>query len=592
MPINESASLVTQDALRSLAVMLDSSPHGKRGELMEDFSKQYGWSVQKIYNNLKGIGWNSGRKPRGDKGRTSQDMTVLKEMSALIKLGIRKNGKATMHTPTARSVLSANDRDFKVSNSRLNTLLKDNHMNLTAHKQDSPCQVQRSLHPNHVHLVDPSLCLLYYLPDGSQKIIRDDEAYKNKPETIEKIGKLKVWRYVLTDHFSHTIIVKYYQAKGETQANLFDFLLYCWSRGADRPFHGVPKILYWDKGSANTAKAIKNALRALDVVALEHEAGRARAKGSVEKANDMVECLFESRLKYEPVKGVEELNIAAEHWCNAYNSNSIPGYDSRLGRKLMGVPKARYALWQIIRQDQLRILPDIELCRYLLSADPEERKVKSDLSISFKHPGAKRTKYYSLRDLPGISHNKIVRVAPLIYRDLQVLVYVDDYRGEEQSFTVDPIEADTFSGFPIDAAIIGEEMKSPSDTCIEKESKSADQVAYPGLNHKEIDKAKNKNTAPFNGEINSHSHLADVQPPSYMRRPGSEISIPDRVNIQSKPLSIIEACKRLAATFGHLEGVSYHQIVSEQYPNGVPEEEFNDLAQLIRKPRSTLKLAK
>jgi len=582
MPINAPASLMIQDSIRDLARQLESLPHGERGQVINSFCDQFGWSEATVYRKLVDIGWSSNRKARSDRGHTAQDMSIVQEISCLLKNGIRKNGKATMHTPTARSILTTSGRDFKVSNSRINALLKQTQMNLASHKQDTPCQTQQSLYPNHVHLVDPSLCLLYYLPNGGQKVIKDDEAYKNKPETIEKIGKLKVWRYVLTDHYSHTIIVKYYQSKGETQANLFDFLLYCWQQQPGRPFHGVPDILYWDKGSANTAKAIKNALSSLGVTPIEHEAGRARAKGSVEKANDMVETHFESRLKSEPVRNIEELNFAAEAWCNAYNQNLIPGCDSRLKRPHMAEPKARFDLWQIIHQfNKLRELPDPDLCRYLLSSDPVERDVQLDLSISFKHPSAKRTMSYSLKHVPGIYKKQKIKVSPLIYGNSEVLIYVEDYLGDVQTFKVEPIEHDAFSGFPVNAAIIGQEMKSPPDTCIEKASKAADQLSYPGLNQEEIKKAKNKGVTPFNGTLNAHSHLADIQLPVYLPKQGTEIHIPNHAVSVIKQLNPVEISKRLAVEIGRVEGFSFFNWVKEHYPEGVTEDKISDLVEQI-----------
>jgi hypothetical protein len=81
-----------------------------------------------------------------------------------------------------------------------------------------------------VHEVDPSLCLVYY-DRGQQHIIRDDELYKNKLSKLAEL-KNKVWRYVLTDHTSGTIIPFYISAKGESQKNLFEFLMFAWSESA------------------------------------------------------------------------------------------------------------------------------------------------------------------------------------------------------------------------------------------------------------------------------------------------------------------------------------------------------------------------
>ena len=583
MPIEPSADLVSRDAVRALAQRLETATHGERGAMIAEFAALHDWSPARVYRRLKRVGWNSGRKPRADRGRTAQDETALTTLAGAMRQCIRKNGKPTLHAPTARSILAVNGHEFSVGNARLNTLLRRHQMDLDSQRQAKAHHPQRSLHPNHVHEVDPSLCLIYYLPGGGQAVISDDEVYKNKPENIERLGDLKVWRYVLVDHYSGAILLRYYQARGETQANLFDFLLSCWSQTEGRAFHGVPQILYWDKGSANTAGAIKNALRALDVTPLTHEAGNPRAKGAVEVANNIVETHFESRLRFEPVRNVEEINAAAAAWCNAYNADGIPHFDARLKRRGMAQPMSRFGLWQTIRREQLRILPDPELCRYLLSKDPEERQVKADLTVTFKHPAAPRTQHYDVSHLPNVYPRATVRVAPLVYGNLQVLVYVSDYKGEEQSFAVEPIAYDERSGFRLDAAVIGQEMKSQPDTTADRAAKAADRAAFPGKSLVDIKKARNKNEVPFEGRIDAHSHLADIVPPAFMRRPGTELSIPDRARPEIKPITITEACKQLVMTLGPApKGVSYYDLVSTHFPDGVPEEEMESLVQRIR----------
>lgn len=591
MPIDHNATLAIQDALRDLARRLDGAPHRQRGELVNEFAELVDWSSATVYRRLKTIGWTSGRKPRADKGTTSQDEATLIELAAALRAGVRKNGKVTMQTPNARSLLAANGRALNVSNARLNQLLRDRQMDIARQKQDRAVQPLKSLHPNHVHLVDPSLCLIYYLPDGGQRVISDAEAYKNKPEAITRIGDLKVWRYVLVDHYSGSVLVRYYQAAGETQANLYDFLLWCWGRCEGRPFHGVPKILYWDKGSANTAAAIRVALGALQVEPIEHTAGNPRAKGAVEQANNLVEKLFESRLRYEPVANVDELNAAAEAWANAYNANTIPHYDSRLRRKLMATPAARFELWQLIRQEQLRILPeDQEVLRYLLTSDPVERKVAADLTVSFRHPNTKRREFYDVSHLPGVFPRAVVRVSPLIYGHDAVLVYVDDYRGEEAVHELQALPRDDRAGFRHDAAEIGVEMKSQPDTVVERAGKAADRAAFPDMSVEEIDKAKARHAKPFGG-LDAHSHLHNVQTPAYMQRRGTELDVPDRVNVEVKPLTHTQAAVRLAREHGLQLTREQHALLGEWYPEGIPEDELNELATRICAPAANQRSA-
>ena len=579
MALKESANLLMTDEVRQLARALDATAHGKSGELIADFRQRTGWSRAKIYRELANIGWSSERKVRADKGATKVSDTVLNDISFVLKHSIRKNGKATMKTPNAVSMLSQNEREISVSNSRINTLLRQRQMHLEALKQATPYQSMQSLHPNHVHQVDPSLCLLYYMPDGKQYMMRDDEFYKNKLENIAKI-QLKCWRYVLTDHYSASIVTHYYQAKGETQANLYDFLLYAWNKKDGALIHGVPTVLLWDKGSANTAGAIKNALRSLDVKPIEHKAGNPRAKGSVENANNLIECLFESRLAYEPVNNVDELNAASEAWFNAYNANTIPQYDSRLKRKHMDEPKARYAIWQTIRKEQLRILPDIDVCKALLSGNEVERPVDKQLQISFKHPVSKQREFYDVAHIPGIHISAKLRISAMIYGNNEVLATFANYEGEDINYLLQPIEVDRFSGFAANAPVIGDEFRSRPDTVVEVAIKQGDSQAYPNMNQAEIEKAKQRGDTPFGG-LNAHSHLAHVSGPAFMDRPGERLNVPDRLQVEIKPLSLIEAKMRLRNMMPDKLTSEQNTLLKQAYPNGVMEDQLVEVRDLL-----------
>ncbi len=580
MALTEPAELLMMDEVRALASTLDSATHGAAGELIAQFRRHVGWSKAKVYQRLAGVGWSSGRKTRSDKGRTRQDAGVLADISFTIKNGVRENGKPTMFTPNAVSMLSQNGREISVSNSRINTLLRQRQMHLAAQRQDTPYQSMQSLHPNHVHQADPSLCLIYYLPDGTQHIMRDSEFYKNKLENIAKI-KLKVWRYVLTDHYSASIVVRYYQARGETQANLYDFLLYAWAFKEGKIIHGVPLILLWDKGSANTAGAIKNALRSLDVEAIEHKAGNPRAKGSVENANNLVECLFESRLAYEPVEDIEQLNAASEAWYIAYNANTIPHYDSRLHRKHMDQPKARYAIWQIIRKEHLRILGAVELCRALLSGIEIARTVGKDLHISFKHPVSKQREHYDVAHIPGICIGIKLRVSPMINGSSEVLATFADYQGEDVNYLLPPIEVDRFSGFAAQAPTFGIEFKRRPDTVVEDVAKAAASRAFPGLNQEQIEKAQVRGDTPFGG-LDAHSHLKHVSGPAFMARPGEMLSVPDRLHVEIKPLPHAKALMLLRPMLGRAVTIEENQRIAQLYPDGVPVEALQELAATLR----------
>lgn len=580
MAISEPTSLAVSDEMRTLARQLDAATHKEKGMLIAAAVEKFGWSRSKVYKQLESVGWSSGRKMRTDCGATKQSMDSLHAISATLKIGVRENGKATMHTPNAVSMLSQNGFKVSVSNSRINTLMRQRNLHLGAQRKDRAALSMQSLHPNHVHQVDPSLCLVYYMPDGKQRIMEDSEFYKNKLENLAKV-KFKCWRYVLTDHYSASIVVRYYAARGETQANLYDFLLYAWNKKSNTLIHGVPQILLWDKGSANTSAAIKNALRALQVRNIEHKAKKARVKGSVENGNNLVETLFESRLRYEPVENVDQLNIASEAWYNAYNSNSIPNYDSRLHRAMMDEPQARYALWQRIRKDQLRILPDTDLCRMLLSGTDVARDVSQKLQISFKHPMTKTRLHYDVSEVPGIFVGQSIMVSPLVYGDAQVIITFENYKGEQTSQILKPIEVDGFSGFALAAPVIGEEFRSQPDTISETAGKAAQSVAYPGKNQEEIETAKRKGETPFGG-LDAHSHLQHVSGPAFMDRPGQMLNVPDRLHVEVRPLSIIETKMRLRTLLGQPVTAEQSDQLRKWYPDGVLEDQLQEVIAALK----------
>lgn len=558
------------DYIRQLARKLDDAPHGTGGKLLDEATAFLGMSRQTVYRHLKKVaGWESGRKCRADKGTTSVNSAALLTLATIQRESVRDNGKQTMHTPVARSVLEANGLQVDVSNAHLNRLLRDRGLNVQAQRQATPATKLRYPHPNHTHQVDPSLCLVYYL-NGRQHIMEDSQFYKNKLENLAKV-KFKVWRYALYDGASGAIVVWYCEAAGETQANLFNFLMHAWGKQEGRLFHGVPKVMVWDKGSANTSHAIGHLLRALEVEAITHEAGNARAKGGVENANNVIETQFESRLRFEPVDNVEQLNAAATAWCEAYNANLIPGQDTRLRRDGLAEPVSRYALWQRIRSDELRLLPDVEVCRALMAGKEVERKVDAHLCIRFKHPKAESTRTYSLSGLHGVNVGDVVSVRPLVYGEQAIQIELQRYDGEPLVYRVEPeTEFDEF-GFPLSAAVPGEGYKSHAKTVAEAAGEAMDELAFPG---QDATAARQKGAVPFGGEIKAHSYLAEVEHPSYLQRPGVEIATPAHAKAEPVLLDAVTVMLRIRKELGRNLTVQENQFMTARFKDGVPEDQL------------------
>ena len=121
----------------------------------------------------------------------------------------------------------------------------------------TPHTAMRSLHPNHVHAVDASTCIQFYLADGGMKIMREDEFYKNKLQNYRQIDRT-LQRYLLVDHYSGLFFPYYYEAAAESSLILFDFLCRAWETKANRKFgcQGVPKLPQGDGGTRAKANAM------------------------------------------------------------------------------------------------------------------------------------------------------------------------------------------------------------------------------------------------------------------------------------------------------------------------------------------------
>jgi len=548
--------------------MIATKTNEQRKAVVAEMCRMFAFSDSKAYKVLKENGWESGRAKRKDAGSTGLDEALLLAVADMVKKCIRKNGKATLPVNVARSILQSRGADIPIGDSRLRELLRQNHMAVADSKVSSPHQTMRTEFPNQVHFADPSVCLIYFAPGGKQKLIGDDELYKNK-NFLE--GKMKCWRYVLTDHYSGSICIRYYASMGETVANMYDFLLYAWGQKESNVnvFHGVPVLLIWDCGTANLARATANALKAFGVKTMPHLPGNPRAKGQVENANNLVETQFESRLRFEPVNSIEELNDAAEQFYTAYNANLIDSLDTRLKRN--GINQSRTNLWQRIPKEKLRELPDEETCRQVFTNGVQKRKVAGDLTVSIVHPRAGRSLRYSVRDLPGILVGMELSLQPLLVTEepLCIVSYENGKEGRlksELSFEIEPIVYDS-AGFDVSSPVYGEEYKWPKDTQREKAGKILDAPGPAAL------------MGPAHSFINPEN-------PFIRQSEGTPVTVAETVHTHEIIVSAVEAAKRIKTECGFVPEGFINEL-KQRYPEGVPAKIVDDLIK-ARKPETPI----
>jgi len=570
------ATQLSPDMLQRLFTLRDAliaAPHGSQRALVVAFASDIGMQANTVYQWLKvHAGYQSGRKKRADAGSTRLPTETLEVIAAAKREGRRANDKDTMPTPIAMNIAHVNGMVVNVGKGRINALLRERGMDVESIANSRTHIQTRAAHVNQVIQVDPSLCVIYYM-GGKQRIMRDEEFYKNKLENYAKI-KLKVWRYVRWEQASSSIDVRYYEAAGENQRSLFEFLHYTMCRVDHRLSYGVPARVEMDKGSANTAHGILNWMEAMGVEVITHAAGHSWAKGGAEKSNDIVETHFESRLRIEPVDSVEQLNASAEKWVRDFNANAIPHVECRI-KRASGEYLVRDDLWQLILRtpEHLIEIPDISVCKYFLHGNEKSRQVKNHL-FTFVHPEIKKSRQYDLRPWAEFLANKMdIKVWPLLLKGGALRVEIPRIGGEPLLVEVQPDSVFDEFGNSMSAQVKGEYSKAPQSLTEANDNRLA-QVAYGSdANRDTAEVSRAKQQRPF-AHLNegkglvAHSHLGSAELPQRLLPDATpldtdQIAAARNTRIEFPPLSLIEFSRSMGGDWRK----EFAAVVLQRYPD-------------------------
>ena len=342
----------------------------------------WSWSVNKVYRIARSTGWVSGRKARADRGafRIAGVDDALIEKAALIQKEAtrKKTGKGLMVAKDVRTqlVLNGDEAAGRMSDSTMNRHLRRKELSHASLEAGNPAIQMRSLHPNHIHFLDASVCVQFDFRRGTghRMVTRDMQTshYKNKPAALRSIRNVLI-RWIVVDHRSGAFHVDYTFSPGENTEDMLSVLLDAWAPKADparNPFHGVPFMLGLDPGAANTSHAVKHLCKRLGVELYVHEPGNSRASGVVENLHGIWERRFEYELLLKPAESLEDLRARARDRALSLNSER----HSRHRR-------TRFGMWMAIKPDQLRIMPPLEHCRALATGKPERRTPDERLRI-------------------------------------------------------------------------------------------------------------------------------------------------------------------------------------------------------------------
>lgn len=569
------AELAEIDFLRDVVRELEQLGHGGRGPVIARAAEFLGISKQALYAKLKSVGWTSGRKLRSDKGDSAVSADQVLAVSAIMRSSRRQNGKTLLSVDDAVKIARANDvLCADVSPSTMLRLMRRHDCHPAQLARPEPHVQMRSLHPNHVWQLDASVCVLYRLRNGRVNVLDQRKFNERKPRDLAEIVNERVLRYAVTDHASGAVFARYYETAGEDQRTLFEFLMAAFNRREDGLMYGVPMMLVWDAGSANTAHGIRNLLSALAVRHWTHVPGNPRAKGQVEVTHNIIERKFEGRLAFLRVESLQELNARLDTWLIDFNGNAT---HSRHGA-------TRWAVWQTIRAEQLRLCPPLATCRDLMISRPQPRTVGGDLSVSFAYKGYTAGRYY-VGDIDTVRAGEQVEVAVNPYRAPNIFVVLRDDDGSVRYHECMPIAEDRH-GFAIDGPVVGERYSAAPDSAVDSARKEINALAFGERDTIAADNAKAKGRLAFDGAIDPFKDVQDraAQVPAYIQRRGTELHVPNPAHVELKPLTHVEALFELRARLQRRLTPDEATLVEQRYPNGVPHEALGALVELILSP--------
>ena len=579
MPLTPAQTAFLHDLAREMAAAPASG--GARTALVARAAETLGKNPKTVYALLKKYaGWESGRKTRADKGETCVDRELAQLAGGLSYLSNRQSGKRITTIKAARERLAANG--YGVVNTETGEVTMPSSETISRAMRRYGCHPDqlgaarpavelRSLHPNHVWEIDASVCVLYRLKGGGVGLVNERDYNEHKPGKLIEIAGQRIIRYVVEDHYSAAVYVRYEQAPGEDARGVINTLVDAISdRGERDPMHGIPLQILMDKGSGNKSSLVAQFLRDLEITPLWHEAGNPRAKGGVECAQNLVEKYFESRLRFMETPSVEELQAQADRWRRHFNAHAI----------LTRAGKPRNQLWVGITDAPLRTAerPVLEAIAHW---DDKPRQIDNRFRISV-NTRSHGVHEYDLRELGyhGLSSGDTVTVRLNPFRAPDIMIIKEMPDGAELRFEVSPIVKGE-DGRDITAPVIGQEYRRPPETLAEKNLKDIKMRAYGTDSLEEAEKAhKARNQRPF-ADLDP---MADVkEAPQYLRRQGTRMDV-EAKTAAPLPLSRAQAAQRLAQMCGEAwaaNPTACNDIIKARYGENVPEEALAELAEAI-----------
>jgi hypothetical protein len=264
-----------------------------------------------------------------------------------------------------------------------------------------------------------------------------------------------------------------------------------------------------------------NLCKTLGIQLIAHKAGNARATGSVEKARDILECHFESGLRFVQVDNIDELNRLVGLWRKKYNRTAL---HRRTGM-------TRTNCWLRITPGQLIKAPPVDVCRELAVSLPESRKVTTHLRVLF------RGSEYDVRQVPGVCVGDTLQIVRNPWRDSEAQVVMMNEDGQE---TFCRVAKDDY-GFARNAPTLGESFKALPHTPAQHHLAEIEQTLYGTTTPGETAAAQKANALPFGGRFNPYLDNERDTPPIYLPKQGQASTVcAPRFEERVNPVGVVQ----------------------------------------------------
>lgn len=562
--------------LAQYAERLEGAEHGSKGALMSELTAELGVARPTAHRWLDAHLVRD-RKRRSDAGKLSLTLEEAHIVSAALMSCYRQHGKRIGKLTNLVRQLRADQKIraeyidastgeiVELSDSSISRALRAYNLHPEQLRRPTPHVHLSSPHPNHTWQADASVCVVYYLPTGGIGIceLKDAVHYKNRPENLKAIEAFRVIRYIVADHCSGVFRWRYYP-HAESAQHTVRHLAWAMAPKADAndPFHGRPRYLMVDPG-ATSAGLVKRFCKRLEIELIVHKPGNARVTGSVEIGQDIVECMFESGLRFvrDQVQTFEDLNRLADLFQAHFNAKAK---HSRHG-------KSRYAKWLEIKPDELCVTPGEAILLSLATEEPEVRKVEGDLTVRFK------SRRWQVIDVPGVMRGGTVRVHWHPFVPDTAMAVFDDSDGREIHLPLPEVTLDQH-GFPNTAIQIGTGYRALPDTVLETNRKAVMKLAAGEARISDADAVSKKpGFVPFGGTFNPFRAEQETPLPTYLPRAGTpmEVEVP---KVEPRTLTPTMAALRLQAQLDDAWRPEYFAWLEQRFPNGIGEDQLARLA--------------